>query len=82
MAVFVKDIFIMAIKQSNRVVSVLFTEEQVRALRIAAAREDRSMSKYVGRMVLKRLRNEGFITLEQAYPDLEGESVHIERSDS
>jgi hypothetical protein len=60
----------MAIKQSNRVVSVLFTTEQLRALRIAAALEDRSMSKLIGRLVLDDLIQRQLLTKEQAYPSV------------
>jgi hypothetical protein len=60
----------MAIKPSNRVVSVLFTTEQVRGLKIAAAYEDRSMSNIVGRLVLEYLVERGFLTRAQAYPNV------------
>ncbi len=68
----------MAIKPSNRVISVLFTAEQVRGLRVAAARDDRSMSKFVGRLALEKLVETGYLTEAQAYPTLDDESVHIE----
>jgi len=56
----------MVIKHSNRIVSVLFTEDQLRGLKLAAFTEDRSMSKYVGRIVIEHLLEKGFITPEEA----------------